>query len=135
MDIALCAIRKKRGTLDYSGANRPLWIFRKEKGELEIIKPNKFPIGGLEFEESRQYINHTVAINQGDILYIFSDGFADQFGGPRGKKFMISNMQKLLIDNIHLPMHTQKKNITEAFKNWKNSLEQIDDVLVIGIKI
>lgn len=135
MDIALCAIRKKRGTIDYSGANRPLWIFRKEKGELEIIKPNKFPIGGLEFEESREYINHTVEVNKGDTLYIFSDGFADQFGGPRGKKFMLSNMQKLLIDNVQQPLEIQKANIANAFKDWKQSLEQIDDVLVIGIRM
>jgi ligand-binding sensor domain-containing protein/serine phosphatase RsbU (regulator of sigma subunit) len=135
MDIALCAIRKKRGTVDYSGANRPLWIFRKEKGELEIIKPNKFPIGGLEFEESREYINHTISVSKGDTLYMFSDGFADQFGGPRGKKFMLSNMQKLLIDNVQQPLEIQKANISNAFKDWKQSLEQIDDVLVIGIRI
>jgi serine phosphatase RsbU (regulator of sigma subunit) len=136
MDIALCAIDKKNNKLQYSGANRPLWIFRKEKGnELEVIKASKFPIGGLELEEKRDYINHNIDVIKGDTIFIFSDGFADQFGGPRGKKFMVSNMQKLMTDNIDQPMHIQKKNISEAFKNWKNSLEQIDDVLVIGIRI
>lgn len=135
MDIALCAIRKKRGTVEYAGANRPLWIYRKEKGEMEIIKPNKFPIGGLELGEKREYEDHTIEVKQGDTIYIFSDGFADQFGGPRGKKFMLSNMQKLLLDNVHQPMAVQKSNIAEAFKSWKNYLEQVDDVLVIGIRI
>ncbi|MBP9069828.1 MAG: SpoIIE family protein phosphatase [Bacteroidia bacterium] len=135
MDIALCAIRKKRGTVEYAGANRPLWIYRKDKGEMEIIKPNKFAIGGLEFEEKREYANHTIEVKPGDIIYMFSDGFADQFGGPRGKKFMLSNMQKLLLSNINQPMDVQKTNISNAFKDWKDSLEQIDDVLVIGIRI
>lgn len=135
MDIALCAIRKKRGTLEYAGANRPLWIYRKEKNELEIIKATKYPIGGLELEETRIYANHTVEVKTGDVVFIFSDGFADQFGGPRGKKFMLSSMQKLLMENIDLPMNTQKANIQKAFKDWKSSLEQVDDVLVIGIRI
>jgi len=136
MDIALCAINKNTNSLEFSGANRPLWIFRKDKNyELEIIKPNKFPIGGLEFEEKREYISHHIEIAKGDTIYIFSDGFADQFGGPKGKKFMLSNMQKLLKDNIENPLDIQKKNISNAFKNWKDSLEQIDDVLVIGIRI
>jgi serine phosphatase RsbU (regulator of sigma subunit) len=135
MDIALCAIRKKRGSLEYAGANRPLWVYRKEKNELEIIKPTKYPIGGLELEETRIYVNHTVQVNTGDTLFIFSDGFADQFGGPRGKKFMLSSMQKLLLDNINEPLQVQKENIAKAFRTWKESLEQVDDVLVIGIRI
>ncbi len=136
MDIALCAIDKQMNRLDYSGANRPLWIFRKEKAyELEIIKPNKFPIGGLELDPARKYENNNIPLHKGDVLYIFSDGFADQFGGPKGKKFMLANMQKLLKDYIHLPMPNQKEKITEAFKLWKNDLEQVDDVLVIGIRV
>lgn len=135
MDIALCAIRKKRGTLEYAGANRPLWIYRKEKNELEIIKPTKYPIGGIELEETRIYDNHSIEVKPGDTIFIFSDGFADQFGGPRGKKFMLSSMQKLLLENINLPMSKQKANISNAFKDWKSSLEQVDDVLVIGIRV
>ncbi|MCW3076384.1 MAG: hypothetical protein JWO32_993 [Bacteroidetes bacterium] len=136
MDIALCEINKTDSTVNYSGANRPLWIFRKNKNyELEIIKPNKFPIGGLELEENRVYQNHTVPVFTGDCLYIFSDGYADQFGGPRGKKFMLSNMQKLLFSNLHLSMAEQKQKVSETFSHWKKDLEQIDDILVIGIKI
>lgn len=136
MDIALCAITPGKNTIEYSGANRPLWIYRKnENYKLEIIKATKSPIGGLELEESRAYENNTVEVFEGDMLYFFSDGFADQFGGPKGKKFMIANMQKLLLENIELPMQTQKHNIKKAFDSWKGEAEQIDDVLIIGIRI
>ncbi len=136
MDIALCAIKRNSNTIEFSGANRPLWIYRKKDNyALEIIKPNKFPIGGLELEENRTYTNHIVDFYDGDYFYFFSDGFADQFGGPKGKKFMLSNMQKLLFDNLHLPMQEQKQKIKEAFMAWKKDLEQVDDVLVIGIKV
>jgi len=136
MDIALCAIKRDSNTIEFSGANRPLWIYRKNNNyALEIIKPNKFPIGGLELEENRNYTNHIVEFFEGDYFYFFSDGFADQFGGPKGKKFMLSNMQKLLFDNLHLPMQEQKQKIKEEFMKWKNELEQVDDVCVIGIKV
>ncbi|MBI3518352.1 MAG: SpoIIE family protein phosphatase, partial [Bacteroidetes bacterium] len=136
MDITLCAFNANSNEVQYAGANRPLWIYRKNKGyELEIIKATKFPIGGLELEESRVYQNHIVNVNEGDCLYLFSDGYADQFGGPKGKKFMLTNLQKTLLENVELPMEMQKQKLTEAFMDWKSGAEQIDDVLVIGIKI
>jgi len=135
MDIALCSIENKGQTITFSGANRPLWIFRKNSNELEVIKPNKFPIGGLELEENRVYQSQSVSLTKGDCIYLFSDGFADQFGGPKGKKFMVSNMQKLIQLNVQLPMQEQKKQLLEAFRLWQNNLEQVDDVCVIGIRI
>lgn len=136
MDITLCAFNSNTNEIQYAGANRPLWIYRKNKNyELEIIKASKFPIGGLELEESRIYQNHIIPVNQGDCLYLFSDGYADQFGGPRGKKFMVTNLQKVLLQNIEFPMETQKQKLMDAFINWKGDTEQIDDVLVIGIMI
>ena len=136
MDITLCSFNTSSREIQYAGANRPLWIYRKDKGyELEIIKATKFPIGGLELEENRVYQNHIVTVNEGDCLYLFSDGYADQFGGPKGKKFMLTNMQKTLLANVEKPMDIQKKKLTDAFVDWKGDTEQIDDVLVIGIKI
>ena len=136
MDITLCAFNSNTNEIQYAGANRPLWIYRKDKDyELEIIKATKFPIGGLELEENRVYQNHIVQVNEGDCLYLFSDGYADQFGGPKGKKFMLTNLQKTLLENVEKPMNTQKENLTTAFMDWKHDAEQIDDVLVIGIKI
>ncbi|MFO0321622.1 MAG: two-component regulator propeller domain-containing protein [Bacteroidota bacterium] len=136
MDIALCAFNTNSYEIQYAGANRPLWIYRKNKNyELEIIKATKFPIGGLELEENRLYQNHVVKVNEGDCVYLFSDGFADQFGGPKGKKFMLTNLQKILLENLINPMELQKQNLTKAFFDWKLDAEQIDDVLVIGIRI
>ena len=136
MDITLCAFNTNLNEIQYAGANRPLWIYRKNKGyELEIIKATKYPIGGLELEENRVYENHIVPVNEGDCLYLFSDGYADQFGGPKGKKFMISNLQKTLLENVENSMEIQKQNLTNAFNSWKGDTEQIDDVLVIGIRI
>ena len=86
-------------------------------------------------EENRVYQNHIIEVNEGDCLYLFSDGYADQFGGPKGKKFMLTNLQKTLLENVEKPMNTQKENLTVAFMDWKRDAEQIDDVLVIGIKI
>lgn len=136
MDIALCVLEEGSNKMQYAGANRPLWVYRKNRDyELEIIKATKSPIGGLELEEERIYVNHTVEVQKGDSIYIFSDGFADQFGGPKGKKLMVSNMQKLIFDNIHNPATLQKQKIKAAFESWKKDKEQVDDVLVIGIKI
>lgn len=136
MDITLCAFNSNAQEIQYAGANRPLWIYRKDKGyELEIIKATKYPIGGLELEESRVYQNHIVQVNEGDCLYLFSDGYADQFGGPKGKKFMLTNLQKTLLKNVESPMEVQKQKLMDAFMDWKDEAEQIDDVLVIGIRI
>ena len=136
MDITLCAFNSNVNEIQYAGANRPLWIYRKDKGyELEIIKATKYPIGGLELEESRIYQNHIVPVKEGDCLYLFSDGYADQFGGPKGKKFMLTNLQRTLLQNVESPMEVQKQKLMDAFMDWKDDAEQIDDVLVIGIRI
>jgi ligand-binding sensor domain-containing protein/serine phosphatase RsbU (regulator of sigma subunit) len=136
MDIALCAYNPGTGILEYAGANRPLWIFRAEKLEnaQETTKPNKFPIGGLELEENRSFTHHEIRINKGDCAYVFTDGYADQFGGEKGKKFMLGNLQKAL-EQIHTsPMQEQKEFLSKTFLRWRGEHEQIDDVLVIGVK-
>jgi ligand-binding sensor domain-containing protein/serine phosphatase RsbU (regulator of sigma subunit) len=139
MDIALCSLNEEGNILEYAGANRPLWIFRVSKeGEdsFEMIKANKFPIGGMELQENekRKFTNHSIPVEKGDMIYIFSDGYADQFGGDRGKKFMVGNMQKLILEIRHKPVKEQEAILLEAFQNWKGDLEQIDDVLVIGFR-
>ncbi len=136
MDITLCAFDNNSNIVQYAGANRPLWIYRKNKNyELEIIKATKFPIGGIELEDNRTYENHVINVDEGDYLYLFSDGFADQFGGPKGKKYMVSNLQKTFLENINLPMPLQKDSLIKSFIDWRDTQEQVDDVLVIGIKI
>ncbi len=136
MDIALCAIHKETNTLEYAGANRPLWLFRQGcEGVCEIIKATKFPIGGIELEEKREYTNHSIQLNKGDVFYVFSDGYADQFGGDRGKKMMLGNLQKLLARIYSEPMTKQKEILHKHFSDWKGEHEQVDDVLVIGVRV
>lgn len=140
MDIALCALNEDGTILEYAGANRPLWIFRKNKsGEesFEMIKANKFPIGGLEMENEvkRTFTNHNIPVEKGDLVYIFSDGYADQFGGERGKKFMVGNMQKLVADICTLPVKQQEERLLQNFIAWRGEHEQVDDVLVIGFRV
>jgi len=139
MDIALCALNEDNTLLQYAGANRPVWIFRRDMSSdvsFELIKADKFPIGGLDInEKKRQFTQHNIPVKKGDIVYIFTDGYADQFGGEKGKKFMVGNMLKLLAGIYELPVKKQEKLLLQSFLNWKGELEQIDDVLVIGFRI
>jgi serine phosphatase RsbU (regulator of sigma subunit) len=139
MDIALCSLQKNNSnsyTLQYAGANNPLWIVRsKEVPELQEIKGDKFPIGVFVGEELNKFNNHEIELFSGDSLYIFTDGFADQFGGPKGKKFMYKPFKQLVLSIQHLPMKDQCETFKKILNDWKGNLEQIDDVLVIGIKI
>lgn len=120
-------------TLLWAGANNPLWILRKGAEELEEIKPDKQPIG--VFTGAAPFTTHRVSISKGDSIYIFTDGYADQFGGEKGKKFKASNMKKLILMNKNEPMEVQHQRMNEYFETWRGSLEQIDDVCMIGVRI
>lgn len=131
MDIALCSLQGT--TLKYAGAHNPLWIIRKGSQEVEEIKANKQPIG--KYDEPLPYTTHTVKLSDGDSFYIFSDGYADQFGGEKGKKFKAANFKRLLLSIQNESMERQKVLIDEAFDRWKGALEQLDDVCVIGVRV
>lgn len=131
MDIALCSLQGN--TLEYAGAHNPLWIIRKGATEVEEIKANKQPIG--KFDNAEPYTTHKVELAEGDSIYIFSDGYADQFGGEKGKKLKTVNFKKLLLSIQQENMEKQKELIDEAFEKWKGDLEQLDDVCVIGVRM
>jgi serine phosphatase RsbU (regulator of sigma subunit) len=144
MDIALCKINGN--TLSYSGANNPLWIINTNRTEWPIgstpfrnmeggaeIKPDKQAIGKID--NPKPFTTHQFELQKGDSIYIFSDGFQDQFGGEKGKKFSPANFKNLLLSIHSEPMEKQKVIIDEAFEKWKGNEEQVDDVCVIGIKI
>jgi serine phosphatase RsbU (regulator of sigma subunit) len=131
MDLAFCIIDKENKTIDYAGANNPLYIIRNN--ELMEFKADRMPIGINAIEE-KSFTNHKIKYFPEDILYLFSDGFVDQFGGPQDKKFKYGPFKNLLLEIHSLPMDDQKNKIQETFKNWKGDLEQIDDVLIIGLK-
>lgn len=128
MDLALCSI--KENTLQYAGAHNPLWIIRDN--EILITKANKQPIG--KYDNPKPYLTHTFELQKGDIIYIFSDGYVDQFGGPSGKKFMVKAFKKLLLKIKGLPMVDQKDLLDKSFESWKGELDQVDDVCIIGVK-
>lgn len=132
MDLALCAIDKSGSQLEFAGANNPLYVVRDKN--LIQVKPDKFAIGAFE-PGTKKYTNHTVKLEKGDVVYIFSDGFADQFGGSKGKKFMYKQFKDLLISISHLSMAEQRNALEKAIEGWRGSYEQVDDILVIGVKI
>ena len=133
MDIALCVIDFKNLSLSFAGANNPLYIVRA--GEMIELKATKQPITASSDTEPFPFTNETFTLQKGDLIYLFTDGFADQFGGPRGKKFMYKQFRETLISVQHLGMEEQKKQLYQILLDWRGELEQVDDVLVIGIKI
>jgi serine phosphatase RsbU (regulator of sigma subunit) len=135
MDIALVCL-KPNNEIEFAGAQRPLWIIRSN-GTFEDIKANKFSIGGMhtENEEDKLFDKHTIQLQENDSIYLFTDGFADQFGGKEGKKFMSKRLKEILIANYSLPMTNQESLLEKSLNDWKGNIEQVDDVLVIGVKI
>jgi serine phosphatase RsbU (regulator of sigma subunit)/Tfp pilus assembly protein PilF len=135
MDIALCALDPVDHSLQFAGALRNLYIVRKNSGELEEITGDKKSLGGEMSHTKKNFTNKTAQLNQGDTFYIFSDGFADQFGGPFGKKFMMTQFKNLLVSIKDKTMEEQENELNLAIENWKQDQEQIDDILVIGIRV
>jgi serine phosphatase RsbU (regulator of sigma subunit)/HAMP domain-containing protein len=132
MDISLCCIDFDAMELEFSGAHNPAYIIRNE--ELIEIDSDPFSIGTYVNGE-KEFTNHTMKLEKGDCIYLFSDGFADQFGGPRGKKFMRKQFRIMLLQHHRLPMEQQKIEIAKSLDLWKGDIEQIDDVLVIGVRV
>jgi serine phosphatase RsbU (regulator of sigma subunit) len=137
MDIALCRIDLETLELQYAGANRALYIYKNTKDGIEFVdvKPNKFPIGGYQAETTRSFTPHHIQLKQNDTIYIFSDGYADQFGGVSNKKFMVKRLQNELIAIQNLPMSEQKFLVQKLVMDWKGDAEQVDDILMIGVKV
>lgn len=133
MDVAIVKMSNSKSVIEYAGANRPLYHMTTKQGLVEI-KPTKIAIGGMD-EEVKLFENHEVVVEKGDSLYIFTDGYADQFGGPKGKK-MTTTKFKNLIETIHTKdMSEQSIAVENYFKDWKADKEQVDDICVIGVRV
>lgn len=132
MDISLCIIDILDNTLEFSGTNNPLYLLRN--GELQEYKADKIPIGIHEFC-NEPYSTQKMDLQIGDEIYLFTDGFADQFGGKNLKKMKYSRFKQILLETQPIPFDQKEWALTEAFNNWKGTQEQIDDVLVIGFRI
>jgi serine phosphatase RsbU (regulator of sigma subunit) len=132
MDISLAIIDRKSETLQFAGANNPLYVV--SNGELSRYQADRMPIG-IHVTDISPFTNHTIRVRKGDAVYLFSDGFADQFGGESGKKFMYKPFQELISSIASKPMSEQLIILNESFEGWKKGYEQVDDVLVIGFRI
>jgi len=138
MDLALCCVIKNENkyTLQYAGANNSLWYIKKSNPtQLHEIKADKFPIGIFIGETLNQFTQHEIELEKGDTVYSFSDGYADQFGGDKGKKFKYKPLQNLLLSHFDSPMEVQREVLEKNFHEWKGNLQQVDDVCIIGIRI
>jgi ligand-binding sensor domain-containing protein/serine phosphatase RsbU (regulator of sigma subunit) len=133
MDISLVAIDREKMMLEFSGAYNPLWLVRE--GSMIEIDGDKFPVGLFVDNEARTFTNHELPLRPGDVIYIFTDGYADQFGGPAGKKFKYKQLRELLISIHRKDMHEQAEILKDTFDKWKGDLEQVDDVCLVGIRI
>lgn len=133
MDMSLCVFDLEQNKAEFAGANNPLYLIRNNV--LERYKGDKFPIGAFEGNRPQLFQNHDINLMEGDCLYLFSDGYADQFGGPENKKFMYKRFEEFLMQIHNQPMTGQKELLKSKFIEWKGNNEQVDDILVIGIKM
>jgi serine phosphatase RsbU (regulator of sigma subunit) len=130
MDMVVCKVDREENLLQFAGANNPLYLIRA--GELLEYKTDKMPVAVHDIMQP--FRGQQIPLHTGDQVYIFSDGFADQFGGPRRKKFKYRPFKELLLSNSEKAMAEQGLLLDQAFERWMGDVEQIDDVLVIGLK-
>ena len=134
MDIALCSIDTENSIVKYAGANRPIWIIRKDQTAVEEIKATKKAIGGFT-EDDQHFDSHEIKLQKGDTFYIFSDGYADTFGGPDNKKMKTKKFKEILLDIQNKTMQEQECHLNDFVESWKAGKEQVDDILVIGVRL
>jgi serine phosphatase RsbU (regulator of sigma subunit) len=135
MDVALCVIDKENNHLEFAGAYNPLYIIRNNK--ILAIKGDRFSVGLDEYKENQQqlnFTNHSLDLESDDKIYIFTDGYIDQFGGPQGKKYKKRRFRHLLLNIHNYPMEMQKELLEKSIAEWQGSYDQVDDILIIGIK-
>jgi len=133
MDLSICSLNLTTLELQYAGAFNSLYYV--SNGLLTEIKADKFPIGVNLDGKVDDYTNHVIPLKKGDCVYLYSDGYADQFGGAKGKKFKYNKLKELLVSVCQQPVDEQRKAIETAFDQWKGDLEQVDDVVIIGVRV
>lgn len=131
MELGILSYDPKKRILSYAGAMRPLYFVRE--GELEILKGDKFSVGGVSNRE-KQFTTHNIRLKDGDMAYLFSDGYPDQFGGPNSKKFMTKNVGKMVKHISNLSIENQHEIVVNSITDWMGNEEQIDDILIAGIR-
>lgn len=134
MDVSIISINDKKKVVKWAGANRPLVLVDKN-GQLFKYDGNKFPIGGAQYDVNRVFLTRTVEATPGSMAYMFSDGYPDQFGGEKGKKFMLKRFHDLLMEIHLMSAENQRNYLKNEFEKWRNNHEQVDDVLIVGIEL
>jgi len=149
MDIALCVWDKTKNTIQFAGANNPLYLLRNNlngsinpseqikihEGDLVEFLPDKQPIGYFEGKTDNPFTSKTIQLQKGDVVYISTDGFADQFGGEKGKKYTKKKFRETLVSLANIELGEQQNKLDTIFENWKGSLDQTDDICLMGVKI
>ena len=133
MDISLLKVNLETFEVEWAGANNPLYLLKRDSKEIEIISADKQPIG--KFEMPKPFKNNSLKLEKGDRIFLFSDGFMDQFGGSKGKKYKYSKFRDFLLSIQHLQMEEQKQSLKAEFNAWKGELEQVDDICIVGLKL
>ncbi len=133
MDISLCKVNKKKKQIEYAGAHRPLYYVSDD--QLLEIKGNKFPIGGAQYKNRTHFTNTVINYKENDAIFLFSDGFPDQFGGSKNKKFSPRRIREIIQANLDKDLEHMNKVLEEEFEKWRGNNKQTDDVLMIGIKL
>jgi serine phosphatase RsbU (regulator of sigma subunit)/predicted negative regulator of RcsB-dependent stress response len=133
MDIALACLDKKDNKLYFSGAKNPLLLMRNS--EMHELKADRWSISGRNEDQQLKFTHHELELKKGDKIYMFSDGFADQFGGPKGKKYKYKQIKELIMEASKMVLSEQKKFIESSFNSWKGNLEQLDDVTLICVNL
>jgi serine phosphatase RsbU (regulator of sigma subunit) len=133
MDIALCRIDKTTNELVFAGANNSMHLLRNNK--LIELKGDKQPIGISHFNITQQFIQQSISLIKNDLIYLFTDGYPDQFGGEAGKKFKYKQLEQLLLDIHQKDMEVQREILEKVHIDWKGNLSQVDDICIVGIKI
>ncbi|MBI2281822.1 MAG: SpoIIE family protein phosphatase [Bacteroidetes bacterium] len=133
IDIALCSFDKDSYELEFAGAKRKILIVNKH--ESKLIKGNNYPLGGWQIEKNRNFETHKIELKKGNMIYLGSDGFQDQIGGEKAKKFGSKQLHDILVDIYSLPCEKQLMILKNKFKVWKQGAQQLDDVCIMGIRI
>jgi serine phosphatase RsbU (regulator of sigma subunit) len=132
MDVAMCMIDKEKNILQFSGAHRNLILIRNN--EILEYKGDRKPIGGTRYNSTCGFTNQIIELQKGDTIFIYSDGLPDQIGGPLVRKLMNCKVKQILLENNKYDIGTIRTNINNEFNKWKNTIKQIDDILLIGIR-
>ncbi|MEM6298556.1 MAG: SpoIIE family protein phosphatase [Bacteroidota bacterium] len=134
MDMSILVVDEKRKQIQFAGAKNPLC--RVRDGKMEVIKGSPYPLGSLPFKNRPKIFQmHTLDMKKGDIFYLYSDGFQDQFGGKKNRKYLSKRFRQFLYENSSLPMKVQKAALIHELKEWQGDRQQTDDILVVGVKV